>query len=487
MCCIFTDQTNEGNEFFVGFFRNRIGRLAEREEICPVLWITTKESTPVHFDVSCIDGLLESNVTYPGRITYIHIPIGFIVFDSTENSMTDSRFKGIRIKAQDNRTIVVFGQNEEEGSNDAYLALPIILLPAGTPYEYIAVSVLGDSGNGEQVRGSVVLIIGTEHDTEIILEPSGLGIPHPFASQTGGIFFPGTPVEHRKVTIQKFQTFYLQVRSGDISGTRIIANKPVSVFSGHECANVPVAIAPCDMLIEQIQPIHTWGTEVITIPLRTRSADTIKVFASQNSTVISIIHTDTVNGTVTSDPSFILNRNEFRELVIGDITLIESNYQIGVFQFSRSFQADHNIISDPFMMAVPPREQYRNSYVVAPAPFDPLIEGSIVGRIAYVNYTNIAVPAEYFNASLITINNNTVNASDFKPIRRADNSTWGYGAQLFLDEGSQVIKHEDPNAALSVTLYGFSNQMSWGYTGGTGLTPVLLRSKLRIYIMIPKF
>ena len=409
------------------------------------------------------------------------------MFDSTEDTMTDSQFKGIRIKAQDNRTIVVFGQNEQVASNDAYLALPIVLLPAGTPYEYIAASVQGDTGTPQQAKDSVALIIGTENDTEIILEPSGSGIAHPFASQTSGFFFPGDPVELRTVTIQKFQTFYLQVRGGDISGTRIIANKPVSVFSGHECANVPVTISPCDILIEQIQPIPTWGTEVVTIPLRTRSADLIKVFASQDSTLISITHTDTVNGTVTSDHSFILNRNQFKELIIGDSTLIESNYQIGVFQFSRSYQTDDVTDSDPFMLAVPSREQYRNSYVVAPAPFDPSFEGTVVGRIAYVNYTNIAIPAEYFNASLITINNNTVNASDFKPIRRADNSTWGYGAQLFLDEGAQVIKHEDPNAALSITLYGFRNQMSWGYTGGTGLTPVLLRSKLRIYVMIPKF
>ena len=43
--------------------------------------------------------------------------------------------------------------------------------------------------------------------------------------------------EQNTITIQRFQTFYLQVRGGDISGTRKKANKPVSVFSGHECAN----------------------------------------------------------------------------------------------------------------------------------------------------------------------------------------------------------------------------------------------------------
>ena len=124
------------------------------------------------------------------------------------------------------------------------------------------------------------------------------------------------------------------------------------------------------------------------------------------------------------------------------------------------------------MLSVPPCEQYRDSYAIAPAPFDASLENTTAGRVAYINYTNIAVPAKYFNASLITINGDTINASEFRPIRRADNSTWGYGAQLLLDEAAQVIRHQDSNAALSVTLYGFSKRMSWGCTGGTGLVPV---------------
>ena len=475
------DQTNEGNEFFVGFFRNRFGRADEPEVIPPVLWITTKESMPVNFTVSTFSGLLTSGVATPGEITYVDIPIGFVVFNSTEDSETDTRFKGIYIKAQDDRRIIVFGQHEEVASNDAYLALPIILLPAGRSYEYIAASILGDSGTVSQAKDSVALIIGTENDTEIILEPSVI-IRHPFApALTGGQFIPGTPVQFRTVTIQRFQTLYLEVRGGDISGTRIITNKPISVFSGHECANVPLDSEPCDILIEQLQPIDTWGTEAVTVPLRTRSGDILKVFASQDSTTVNVTYTNISSGMVTSD-SFTLNRNGFRELggtsivatgAIADFALIQSNNPIAVFQFSRSFTTDDNVISDPFMLSVPPCEQYRNSYAVAPAPFDPSIGGTVSGRGPYVNYTNIAVPAEYFNASLITINDNPINASEFRPIRRADNSIWGYGAQLELD-GVAMISHSDPNAALSVTLYGFSNQMSWGCTGGTGLAPVAL-------------
>ena len=467
----FLDQTNEGNEFYVGFFRNRFGLVDEQEEIDPVLWITTKESTSVNFNISTIFGHLASGVATPGVVTYINIPIRFVVFDSTVDNTADSRFKGIHIKAEDGRKIVVFGQNEEVASNDAYLALPIISRPARSSYEYIAASILGDPGTAAQDKDSVALIIGTENDTEIILEPS-VTISHPFATQTGGRFIAVAPIQFRTVTIQRFQTFYLQVRGRDISGTRIIANKPISVFSGHECADVPITSEPCDILIEQIAPIDTWGTEAVTIPLRTRDADIIKVFASQDSTTVNVTRTDISSGMVTRN-SFTLNRNGHMELTIDDFTLIQSNNPIGVFQFSRSYTTDNNIMSDPFMLSVPPCEQYRNSYAVATAPFDPSITGTVTGRVAYVNYTNIAVPAEYFDASMITVNSNPIDALNFSVIRRADNSIWGYGAQLLLDEGAQIIRHQDPNAALLVTLYGFSNQQSWGCTGGTGLAAVV--------------
>ena len=323
-----------------------------------------------------------------------------------------------------------------------------------------------------QAKDSVALIVGTENDTELVIYPSVV-IRNGFApAKTGYQFIPGAPASLNTITIHRFQTFYLQVRGGDISGTRIIANKPISVFSGHECANVPLHNEPCDILIEQIPPIHTWGSEVVTIPLKTKGGDTIKVVASQDATKINVTYTNIYDGAVTRYPTFNLNAGQFRELLVKDFSLIESNHPIGVFQIGRSFGADNVVLSDPLMLLVAPYEQYLNSYAVATAPFEPLLTESLESRVAYINYTNIAVPAEFFDATLLVVNNKTASASDFKPIRRADNSIWGYGAQLLLDEGTQIIKHHNPNAVLSVTLYGFSNQQSWGCAGGIGLAPV---------------
>ena len=407
----------------------------------------------------------------PHKITYVRMSLGIIVSDSTQPN-TAERYKGIYIKTKNGKKIVVFGQHEEVASNDAYLALPVITLPGGRSHEYIVASVHGDSGTTQQAKDSVALIVGTENDTEIIIKPSVV-IPNGLASaETGHQFVPEVSDYLNTIAIQKFQTFYLQVRGGDISGTRIIANKPISVFSGHECANVPFDSQPCDMLIEQIPPIDTWGFEVVTIPLKTKGGDIIKIIASQDTTRVNVTYTNIDDGLVTRHPSFTLNAGKFKEISIKGFTLIQSDHPIGVFQLATSYSEDAVIISDPLMLLVPPYKQYRNSYAVATAPFNESIAGTVKDRVAYVNYTNIAVPAEYFNASLLTVNNKMANTSDFKPIRRADNSIWGYGAQLILDKGAQIIMHKNPNAILSVTLYGFSNQQSWGCTGGMGLAPI---------------
>ena len=207
------------------------------------------------FTVSTKVGVLAKDKAYPGKATYIDIPLNFIVFDSTQSNITE-RFKGIYIKAESDKTIAVFGQNEQLASNDAFLALPVNPIPR-EKHEYILVSVKGDSGTTSQSKDSVALIVGTQDKTEVTILPSAkIGvIPYDLAPLKS--FVKGVDDSLNTITIDKYQTVYLQIRGNDISGTHIIANKPISVFSGHECANIPLNSRPCDMLMEQIPPIDT--------------------------------------------------------------------------------------------------------------------------------------------------------------------------------------------------------------------------------------
>ena len=117
------------------FYKNQFGRISEGEKIPPVLWITTKENAQVEFTVSTINGTVFTGFAWPQEITYVRMPLGIIVSDSTQPN-TAERYKGIHIKTKDGKKIVVFGQNEQVASNDAYLALPVVTLPGGRSHEY---------------------------------------------------------------------------------------------------------------------------------------------------------------------------------------------------------------------------------------------------------------------------------------------------------------------------------------------------------------
>ena len=328
-------------------------------------------------------GVFHEGRVLRGQAVRVPLTLGLIVFE-TNPSNTAERFKGIRIKTQGNRKIVVYAQHEELSFNDGYLALPIItVLPEGRSHEYMVASLQEADSTGNEATGidSVALIIGTENDTQLtVIPPSTIptGISYP-GSPLGG-FFAGEDDSLNTITIRQFEAVYLQLRAppGDLTGTRIISNKPITVITGHECGNVSFEADRCEYLIEQIPPIDMWGTKIAVVPLRTRANDLIKVIAAQNFTTVSVTRTDINSSIATTDPSITLNAGQFKELVIGDYSLIQSNRPIAVVQFSMSWQQKGVKLSDPFMLYVPPCEQYHNSYGVATAPFDPSLEGLLI-------------------------------------------------------------------------------------------------------------
>ena len=55
-----------------------------------------------------------------------------------------------------------------------------------------------------------------------------------------------------------------------LSGSEVIADKPVALFQGHQCANVPSGYAACDHLYEQALPVDYWGTDYVLVPTAER-------------------------------------------------------------------------------------------------------------------------------------------------------------------------------------------------------------------------
>ena len=68
------------------------------------------------------------------------------------------------------------------------------------------------------------------------------------------------------ISLNEMET-YLVHNQGDLTGTRVISNKPISFISGHECAIVPDGVLYCDHLLEQLPNTKLWGKHFLTAPL----------------------------------------------------------------------------------------------------------------------------------------------------------------------------------------------------------------------------
>ena len=177
------------------------------------------------------------------------------MFPNLKYSAVSERNKGIRVSAG-GKQIVVSGLNFQNFSSEAYLALPCSRLPVDQ-YEYYAIS------TEFTFSGHQLLLVGCEDNTTIN-----------FASNT---------------VILNQMEMYLYEMSSDITGTRVVSNKPISVFSGHRCASIPTFAGGCDHLIEQISPTANWGTGFLSASFSSRTTDVIyRALASQPSTTVSV-------------------------------------------------------------------------------------------------------------------------------------------------------------------------------------------------------
>ena len=238
----------------------------------------------------------------PFAITVVNIPGGAAV---GANQLIQDM--GIHVTAND--SITVTAQNMDNGSSDA----SVILTTGALGKEYIICSY---GGNGAQsTRNAEGLIVATQSATTVTIIPKVATL----GGDPAGIPF--------NITLNQGQT-YLITGSGDITGTRIIADKPLNVFGSNPSTNVPVNIKHSDHLYEQLLPIDYWGTEYISVRLLGTPAQSnfYRVIASQNGTEVRR------NGILAA----ILNQGDFFDFLYssGVSVYVVANKPIAVLEFA---------------------------------------------------------------------------------------------------------------------------------------------------------
>ena len=141
--------------------------------------------------------------------------------------------------------------------------------------------------------------------------------------------------------------------------------------------------------------------------------------------------------------------------------VIESNNPLLVVEFGLGNGYDG--IGDPFMMMIPPIEQYSNAYV-----FNVLPEFSS-------NYITIFVSPEHFEPEKIFVDDMNQEGANWTTIYCTDRTVCGYSAYASLEAGEHRLYHSGTSAMIGVVTYGFNTYNSYGYPGGLQLTPLQCR------------
>ena len=401
---------NAANEFFLGFSSNLDGQSVSLQ-----LLVSTSENNPVQFTVEA-RGFTFNGVATNHSTAYVTLPLTLQV---QSNNITE-RNKGIHVKAEGDSKLTVYGFSYRQSSSDAFLALPCSNL-AVDEYEYYGITY----PDRRPEFTSDILIVGCEDNTTITI-PSATFV------------------------LNRLETFLIS--SSDSTGVRITSTKPISFFSNHRCTNIPRNNVFCDHLTEQIPPTSTWGTSFFIASLEGRmSGEIIRIIAAWNSTTISVncttfsqveVYSLLVAGNWTE---FRINPNSFCN--------IESSAPALVAQFALGFTAD-SITGDPFMMMIPPVEQYSNNYVF-----------NISSRFN-ANYITVYVSTRYHQPNKILLDSTSPLNSTWTEIYCSSGHICGYITKVALSVGDHTLLHVDSDARIGVSIYGFGIFFSYGYPGG---------------------
>ena len=430
--------------------------------------MTTTESTPVYYHIEApgID-FCRNGTIIPNTQNIVDLPVNLTGRSSTfRDSIRDKIPKGIHIKTSSDK-VTVIGQSNAQDTIDTFLAVPLRKLCL-SEYVYYPFSVATQA----RADGSIA-IVGTEDMTKVTINVL-------FKAKVSKNSKTGWKKHHCSGTymINKLQTIYVSAYLKDLTGTKIVADKPLSVISGHECAFVPYGTWACDHLVEQVLPTALWGTKYYVAPLASRKSYTLKIIAAQNDTILQLV----CNGT---QRNFKVDEGKILQQVYNnqEHCAVYSNKKISVVQLSHGAREDN--AGDPMMTLIPAVNDFSNKIVSS--------TNHNITHPYYAQFINVIVMAKYFQPSQMYLKTSSINKSlesyNWVPIT-VDNTTEAYAAQVYLETTDEVfqITHFNTSALMSAIIYGFlidpyhlKSRGGYGHPAGLNFYKRILGKFVSIY------
>ncbi len=386
-------------------------------------------------------------------------------------------------------------ENVDVFSNDASILFPKSALDS----EYLVLSwpqTIADTDDPNndfaQHLRAFVTIVATEPGTNVTVTPAarilgdGLDIPAAEAGQTFS-------VDMHEFMVLNLETDGFQA---DLTGTLVVSDKPVAVFSGSEASDVPLwdffAERYCcaDHLEHQQFPLSAAGTKFVAArtsprtPAVSAAGGGCAIIEESDLFRVLALYDDTTVFTSMPPPDdyYFLKRGEIVDLTPFCDMIIESDKPLFVGQFMRGQGTTGIPIDlpggDPSFIMVPPIEQWRDTYVFLTPDkyaFDFITIAAPQGTSIELDYQPILSYGCVQRAAACTTGVDPGAAYDVfqcqlsfprvYPDRPAGQNVED-GSQ---NDGYHVLRADRP---VSLLVSGFDKHVSYGYVGGMNMTRI---------------
>ena len=361
--------------------------------------------------------------------------------------------------------VSVYSLNQGDLTSDAFMCLPTDAL--GDDYTVMAYTsdiTTTDPFNQEITPSSTpsqFAVVATQDNTTITITPT---------AQT----FLSAPGEQQIVVLNRGQSYLVQPDPrfddrSDLTGSLVRSNKPIAVFAGHQRCVLPIedkgTLGSRDCLVEQMNPIVTWGKSAFITPLAISTNEfnvgdnLFRVVAAFDSTEVFV------------DDQFVarLQPGEFYEAPIRQAHIVETTRPTMVAMFKKTAgpgQLGQARYGDPFVTLVPPFEQFMNTYrFVSIQAYDWTIINNVPVPLSTIydeQWLNVVIPERYVSSLRL---DGAVVAESFNPI-----GTSGFSwAQIPMNDGVHEITAD---TIFGIYVYGYGLANSYGYIGGMAFRPL---------------
>ncbi len=346
-------------------------------------------------------------------------------------------------------------------SNDASLLLPSHVLAN----DYAAVTGDGlslSTNSGVDNSGAFVSVVGTEDGTVVELFPT-----RPTYAGGGA----------RTINLDRGQVYTMisndtasgTAGQGNLSGTRVAADKPVAVFSGNVAAIEPFPAPPtggccADHIEHQMPPLVAWGQAYVAAPV---PAPNLVTTSGSDETAYRITggYDDTTLEYTPSAPPGApttigaYQTATFRTNLAFTVKSTDPDKTFALTQFVQSADVVRSGIpveptghpGDPAMIVLSAAAQFQDDYVF------------LVPMGYQYNYVTVYRPA----GASVSLDGMNVTVANWRPIGAMNGVSWEF-AHFPVQPGQHRVTG-DVDGTLAIVSVGYSSAVSYGFPGGAGI------------------